>query len=57
MTMLGQRVVTAVVLLAVLLPTLFAPVVWPFAAVTLVCALATAIPLRVGLRRMEEYEF
>ncbi len=35
MTMLGQRVVTAVVLLAVLLPTLFAPVVWPFAAVTL----------------------
>lgn len=33
--MLGQRVVTAVVLLAVLLPTLFAPAVWPFATVTL----------------------
>ena len=33
--MLGQRVVTAVVLLVVLLPTLFAPAVWPFAGVTL----------------------
>jgi ABC-2 type transport system permease protein len=29
----------------------------PFIVVILVCALATAIPLRVGLRRMEEYEF
>jgi len=34
--MLKQRVVTAVVLLALLLPALFAPVAWPFAAVTLV---------------------
>jgi phosphatidate cytidylyltransferase len=33
--MLAQRVVTAVVLLAVLLPTLLAPAVWPFASVTL----------------------
>lgn len=33
--MLGQRVVTAVVLLAVLLPALFAPMAWPFAAFTL----------------------
>jgi ABC-2 type transport system permease protein len=31
--------------------------VLPFAGVVLVCALATAIPLRVGLRRMEEFEF
>jgi len=34
--MLGQRVVTAVVLLALLLPALFAPVAWPFAVLTLV---------------------
>ena len=34
--MLKQRVVTAVVLLAVLLPALFAPVAWPFAVLTLV---------------------
>jgi phosphatidate cytidylyltransferase len=33
--MLGQRVVTAVVLLALLLPALFADVAWPFAALTL----------------------
>jgi ABC-2 type transport system permease protein len=31
--------------------------VLPFVAVVLVCTLATAIPLRVGLQRMEEYEF
>jgi len=29
----------------------------PFGAVVLVCALATAMPLRIGLRRMEEFEF
>jgi phosphatidate cytidylyltransferase len=34
--MLKQRVITAVVLLAVLLPALFAPVAWPFAMLTLV---------------------
>jgi phosphatidate cytidylyltransferase len=34
--MLKQRVITAVVLLAVLLPALFAPVAWPFAVLTLV---------------------
>ncbi|MED5619218.1 phosphatidate cytidylyltransferase [Ideonella sp. BN130291] len=34
--MLKQRVITALVLLAVLLPALFAPMVWPFAALTLV---------------------
>lgn len=33
--MLGQRVITAVVLLALLLPALFAPVDWPLAALTL----------------------
>lgn len=33
--MLRQRVITAIVLLAVLLPALFAPVAWPFAALTL----------------------
>lgn len=33
--MLKQRVVTAVLLLAVLLPALFAPVVWPFALLSL----------------------
>jgi phosphatidate cytidylyltransferase len=33
--MLKQRVITAVVLLAVLLPALFAPVAWPFALLTL----------------------
>lgn len=33
--MLRQRVLTAVVLLALLLPALFAPVTWPFAALTL----------------------
>ena len=34
--MLGQRIVTAVVLLALLLPALFASVAWPFAVLTLV---------------------
>lgn len=34
--MLKQRVVTALILLAVLLPALFAPVAWPFAVLTLV---------------------
>ena len=34
--MLKQRVVTALVLLALLLPALFAPVAWPFALLTLV---------------------
>lgn len=34
--MLKQRVITAVLLLLVLLPALFAPVAWPFAAFTLV---------------------
>jgi phosphatidate cytidylyltransferase len=34
--MLKQRVITAVVLLALLLPALFAPVAWPFAVLTLV---------------------
>lgn len=33
--MLKQRIITAVALLAVLLPALFAPVAWPFAAVAL----------------------
>jgi len=34
--MLKQRVITAIVLLAVLLPALFAPVAWPFALLTLI---------------------
>jgi phosphatidate cytidylyltransferase len=38
--MLGQRVVTAVVLLALLLPALFAASAWPFAALTLVLVAA-----------------
>ena len=33
--MLKQRVITAVILLAILLPALFAPVAWPFALLTL----------------------
>src|SRR5262245_40729753 len=33
--MLKQRVITAVVLLAALLPALFAPVAWPFAVLRL----------------------
>jgi phosphatidate cytidylyltransferase len=33
--MLHQRVITAVVLLALLLPALFAPITWPFALLTL----------------------
>jgi phosphatidate cytidylyltransferase len=40
--MLKQRVITAVVLLAVLLPALFVPVVWPFAALMLLAAAAAA---------------
>ena len=28
-----------------------------FAAVVIICGLATVIPLRVGLRRMEQFEF
>ena len=35
MSMLGQRVVTAVVLLALLVPALFAPLDWPFDLLTL----------------------
>jgi phosphatidate cytidylyltransferase len=38
--MLKQRVITAVVLLAVLLPAMFAPAVWPFAALTLLAVAA-----------------
>lgn len=38
--MLKQRVITAVVLLALLLPALFAPMVWPLAALTLVAVAA-----------------
>ncbi|MEW6705630.1 MAG: phosphatidate cytidylyltransferase [Pseudomonadota bacterium] len=38
--MLKQRVITAVVLLAVLLPALFAPAVWPFAALSLLAVAA-----------------
>jgi phosphatidate cytidylyltransferase len=34
--MLKQRVITALVLLAVLLPALFAPVAWPFAVLSLI---------------------
>ncbi|HEV7912770.1 MAG TPA: phosphatidate cytidylyltransferase [Albitalea sp.] len=34
--MLKQRVITALVLLAILLPALFAPAAWPFAVLTLV---------------------
>ena len=35
MSMLGQRVLTAVVLLALLVPALFAPQPWPFHVLTL----------------------
>jgi phosphatidate cytidylyltransferase len=38
--MLGQRIVTAVVLLALLLPALFAPVAWPFQLFTLALVVA-----------------
>jgi ABC-2 type transport system permease protein len=31
--------------------------VLPFTGVMVVCAVATAVPLRIGLRRMEEFEF
>lgn len=40
--MLGQRVVTAVVLLALLVPALFAPVAWPFDLLTLLLIGAAA---------------
>ena len=40
--MLGQRIVTAVVLLAVLVPALFAPVQWPFQVLMLVMVGAAA---------------
>src|SRR6476469_4182914 len=40
--MLKQRVITALVLLAVLLPALFAASPWPFAALTLVMVGAAA---------------
>jgi phosphatidate cytidylyltransferase len=36
MSMLGQRVATAIVLLALLVPALFAPLAWPFNLLTLV---------------------
>ena len=39
--MLRQRVITAFVLMCFLLPALFAPVVWPFAMLTLL-AIAVA---------------
>jgi len=29
----------------------------PLAGVLLICLLATALPLRIGLARMEEFEF
>ena len=60
--MLKQRVITAVVLLALLLPALFAPMAWPFALLTLVLigaagwewgrlngAAAAAVAMGVGL--------
>jgi len=60
--MLKQRVITAVVLLALLLPALFAPIAWPFALLTLVLigaagwewgrlngAAPAAVPMGVGL--------
>ena len=34
--MLKQRVITALVLIAILLPALFAPMAWPFALMSLV---------------------
>lgn len=40
--MLKQRIITAVVLLAILLPALFWPSPWPFAAITLVLIAAAA---------------
>jgi phosphatidate cytidylyltransferase len=40
--MLKQRVITAVILLLVLLPALFAPVAWPFALIMLLMAGAAA---------------
>jgi len=40
--MLKQRVITAVLLLVVLLPALFAPVAWPFAVLTLLAIGAAA---------------
>jgi ABC-2 type transport system permease protein len=37
--------------------TVGAPMVLAFAAVLVICGLATALPLRLGLKRMEEFEF
>jgi ABC-2 type transport system permease protein len=37
--------------------TIGLPMVIAFAGVLVICALATALPLRLGLRRMEEFEF
>jgi phosphatidate cytidylyltransferase len=59
--MLKQRVITALVLLAILLPALFAPVAWPFALLTLVMigaagwewgrlnGAASGVPIGMGL--------
>jgi hypothetical protein len=38
------------------LPLLAPQFLLPLAAVVLVCGLATALPLRIGLPRMEEFE-
>ena len=38
--MLRERVITALVLLALLLPALFAPIAWPFAALSLLAVAA-----------------
>jgi phosphatidate cytidylyltransferase len=49
--MLGQRVVTAVVLLALLVPALFAPQSWPFNLLTLLLiAAAVQAPARTAPR-------
>ena len=42
--MLKQRIITALVLIAILLPALFASVAWPFAVLSLVaiCLLYTS---------------
>ena len=54
--MLRQRVITAVALLAVLLPALFYSTPWPFAAVTLLLIAAAAWELARlwGAARSEE---
>jgi energy-converting hydrogenase Eha subunit A len=33
------------------------PIIAAFGAVVVICGLATVLPLRFGLRRMEEFEF